>query len=687
MDKIKKKSLKHAIIISFLICLASLLFGSLLYRFLSNREERELNHIFNVATKNQFDALERHFYNGLSIVNAAHVFFSASEYVSRDEFTIMTYNFLRKTNALKHLFWIPSVPYRDRKTFEQAARRKGIEGFQFIEKGDVNTWVRSPDKPFHFPVYYMEPYADVDMKMGFDLSSEDMFMKTITQSQITGNAEATRAFHMLEGNQYRLMFFLCQPVYKKDAVVFIPKGRLEGFLGVVAAVFKYPEFVEEALADSWVKETSFFLFDNCVEDSKSQLVFLSNPDSKIFWSNISDFNNIEPGNLMKLFKGYKYVNMRQFDFAGRKWTMISAANPAFIDRYLTMKPFLMFLIVILMGIVAVLLLLFVFRRNFSIEVEVRNRTKALNALKEELEKSRQQYMLAVEGSQDGIWDWDLRSNELFLSAKWKEMLGYTDDELENKYSTFFDLLHPEDKPRVESYLDKYLNGGMEYYNIEFRMRHKNGNYLNILSKGEAVRDNNGIPYRMAGSHTNITERKIKEKELIRSETKFRTLYNSNSEAIMVLDEHKFLDCNDQTVKLFRFNTKADFLSKHPKDVSPEKQLCGTSSGEKADYYIKKAMREGSVRFEWVHRKANGVDFLAEVLLDAMEIDGKTVLQAIVRDISQSKQAEEEMKQTVEELERFNRIMLERESRILELKKEINTLLLEAGKEIKYKTTM
>lgn len=132
---------------------------------------------------------------------------------------------------------------------------------------------------------------------------------------------------------------------------------------------------------------------------------------------------------------------------------------------------------------------------------------------EKLKKIHERYMLAVKGNHDGIWDWDMVTDELFLSERWKNILGYADSELESAHGLFKSLLHPDDKDRVSDYLKSYLRGDFEHYNIEFRMRHKNGKYRWINARGEALLDKNGKPHRMAGSHTDITEKKEMEKKL------------------------------------------------------------------------------------------------------------------------------------------------------------------------------
>ncbi|OQA80824.1 MAG: Signal transduction histidine-protein kinase BarA [bacterium ADurb.Bin243] len=132
----------------------------------------------------------------------------------------------------------------------------------------------------------------------------------------------------------------------------------------------------------------------------------------------------------------------------------------------------------------------------------------------ELRNIKEQYELAIAGTNDGIWDWDIRTNYLFLSKRWKEMLGYEDHELKNEFNTFISLVYEEDLERLNDYVQKYLSGKIEKYTIEFRMKHKDGSIRWIMAKGEAMRDAGGKPWRMAGSHSDITQRKSYEDALI-----------------------------------------------------------------------------------------------------------------------------------------------------------------------------
>jgi PAS domain S-box-containing protein len=129
-------------------------------------------------------------------------------------------------------------------------------------------------------------------------------------------------------------------------------------------------------------------------------------------------------------------------------------------------------------------------------------------------ESEERFRLAVDGANDGIWDWNLRSGALYLSPKWKSMLGYTDAELPSVFESFEALLHPDDRARVLATVDTYMKAEIAVYAVDFRARHKDGSWRWILARGEALRDASGQPYRMAGSHTDITDRKQAEAELI-----------------------------------------------------------------------------------------------------------------------------------------------------------------------------
>ncbi len=147
----------------------------------------------------------------------------------------------------------------------------------------------------------------------------------------------------------------------------------------------------------------------------------------------------------------------------------------------------------------------------EIEQRIAERKKINSILKENEELLR----FALEGSGDGIWDWNVKTNEVHFSERWKTMLGYEKHELENHFSVFAKLLSEKDKNRVMKAIESYFYQEIPDYSIEFRARCKDGNYKWILARGIITsRDEKGQPLRMVGTHTDITERKQNEKLLI-----------------------------------------------------------------------------------------------------------------------------------------------------------------------------
>ena len=127
---------------------------------------------------------------------------------------------------------------------------------------------------------------------------------------------------------------------------------------------------------------------------------------------------------------------------------------------------------------------------------------------EDLHESEERYTLAVRGANDGLWDWNLLSNEAYWSPRWKAMLGHDEQEIGVSPDEWFNRVHPEDVARVRGALTTHLGDGSTHYESEHRMLHRSGTYRWVLCRGAAVRDSAGAPTRLAGSLTDITETKL-----------------------------------------------------------------------------------------------------------------------------------------------------------------------------------
>jgi two-component system nitrate/nitrite sensor histidine kinase NarX len=165
----------------------------------------------------------------------------------------------------------------------------------------------------------------------------------------------------------------------------------------------------------------------------------------------------------------------------------------------------------------------------SVTIDATERVQARQELEETLEKLRQReerLALVMEGINDGVWDWDLESGNVYFSPRWKSMLGYAVDELPNEFESWQSLIHPDDRERASDAIQENLDGRTPLYWLEHRLRHRDGEYRWILARGKALRRDDGTPYRLVGSHTDISERKLAEEALQESRRRLRTLISN-----------------------------------------------------------------------------------------------------------------------------------------------------------------
>jgi PAS domain S-box-containing protein len=178
----------------------------------------------------------------------------------------------------------------------------------------------------------------------------------------------------------------------------------------------------------------------------------------------------------------------------------------------------------------------------GISTDITERKRAELAVRQ----SQERLSLVIQGSSDGVWDWDITTNEVYFSARWKSMLGYADDEVANQFCAWEQLLHPDDRERALASIRDYLAGRSPSFELEHRLRHKDGSYRWILSRGVALRDSMGKPVRMAGSHVDLTARKETEEQLRRA---YAELFENEAALKSTLQELQTANRNLQATQL------------------------------------------------------------------------------------------------------------------------------------------
>ena len=152
-----------------------------------------------------------------------------------------------------------------------------------------------------------------------------------------------------------------------------------------------------------------------------------------------------------------------------------------------------------------------------------------------LQDTEERFRLAMLGANDGLWDWNLLTDEVYYSPRWKAMLGYEDDELENHLNTWRDLVCPDDLGPTLIAVRDLIEGRTNKYEVEFCMRHKDGHYREILSRAFMVCNSQGEALRMVGTHVDITDRKRSERAILRAKEEWEKTFDASTDPIMILD--------------------------------------------------------------------------------------------------------------------------------------------------------
>ena len=222
---------------------------------------------------------------------------------------------------------------------------------------------------------------------------------------------------------------------------------------------------------------------------------------------------------------------------------------------------------------------------------------------EQMAFSEALYSLALDGSQDGIWDWNIDTNEIFLSDRWKAILGYGPDEFDVNLDSFMELVYPDDRQSILDALTEHMDGKTAAYTATYRVHNKAGEMIWLANRGKGLRDTNGRMYRMSGSSRDVTQDREAAERLKQSERKFRAIFQKTFELIGLMTPDGILvDCN-QSVMDFTRRTREELVGKYfwdgawflPEEKALLKQVISEAAGGKfARFNLEHTMDDGSL---------------------------------------------------------------------------------------------
>jgi PAS domain S-box-containing protein len=269
-------------------------------------------------------------------------------------------------------------------------------------------------------------------------------------------------------------------------------------------------------------------------------------------------------------------------------------------------------------------------------IDISEQMRTENALRQSEEKFR----AIVETTQEWIWASDLDLRHTYSNPAIREILGFTPEEI--CASSVSDLIHPDDLPVAYDVVQAAMAAGTGWKGTVLRWRHKAGGYRYLESNATPVVSPDGALLGFRGADRDISKRMAAEEALIRSEERYRTLFEEARDAIIILRDGCIVECNPQALKLFRC-TFDEILGHPPTDFSPPRQADGRDSEESARQKIGEALAGIPQHFEWRLRHADGTETDVEAVLNRVECQGGDELMAIGRDVTLRKQQEEALR--------------------------------------------
>lgn len=363
----------------------------------------------------------------------------------------------------------------------------------------------------YFVADYLWPMADNIQVHGLDISAQPVNLASMRHSMQSGEAVVSAPFDLLQFSTRPTGIVIRLPVFRHGHDRAPGADRAADFLGSVAVTLRVVDLFQRLEREGRMQGLRVSLTDQgssiaSQADAQARVVFSSMPTG-----------TPTPASFQRNLPVYT-----------RMWRLDFAPDAPFLSDSERQVPWMMGAA---SGVIALLLAALV-------TLLMRERQAALAraaASRAALEDSEGRWKFAIEGSGDGLWDWDLAQGTTFFSSRWKALLGYADDEIRGHYDEWSSRVHPQDLAQATQTLRACLSGELPLYVSEYRMACRDGSWKWVLDRGQVVRRNAaGAPVRMIGTMSDISGRKrsaevlqasLRDKEALLKEVHHRVKNN------------------------------------------------------------------------------------------------------------------------------------------------------------------
>jgi len=461
-------------------------------------ENSQFTYLCNEITSKITERLDDH----ARILQSGVALFNASDVVTREKWRIFTQQQkVEKTlPGIQGIGFSLLIPRAELTRHIQKIRREGFPQYKLRPDGD---------REVYSSIIYLEPFSGRNLRaFGYDMFSEPVRRKAMERARDTDTTALSGKVVLVQETDKAVQAgtLMYAPVYRKGMPIETVEQRRAAIYGWVYSPYRMNDLIQGILGVLNLekeKQLHLQIFDGVQPSPQSLLYEFHSEADKKLWSQDHITRQIP------------------VDFNGQRWTLRFTQT----SNWYTAVDYIRVWLTLASGIFITFLLFALIRALLSTRAKAQLMAQNLTT---ELRVSEERFTLAISGTGAGLWDWDMVKDQVVYSPQWKKMLGYEVHEVEDTFSGWKNLWHPDDSANVEKALNDHLAGKTNNYEIIHRLRHKDGSWRWILTRGDIVKDAQGKPCRWVGTNLDITAQVQAEEEKAALEVQNRQLQKSES---------------------------------------------------------------------------------------------------------------------------------------------------------------
>ena len=472
--------------IAWFILVLGLIITVLFWNFTNDAVLNDAKTRFDFRVEGVRAAIEERMMTYEQVLRSGIGFFEASSQVDRNEWKrfVDALQIDKRFPGIQGIGFALKIAPEDKEEHIRQIQAEGFLDYKIKPEGDRDVYTS---------IIFLEPF-DIRNRQafGYDMFSQVVRREAMVKARDSGDTAISGKVTLVQeiDEDVQSGFLVYIPLYKKGMSVDTLEQRRMALKGYVYSPFRAKDLMHGILGLG-PNDIDLEVYDG-VGLNKNMLMYDADE--------VLHADDYEQGS-------HLFVTTKNLNLYGHRWTLHFTSLPDFAALVQNHKSNF----VIVLGGIFSLLCFLVIHGAFTTR---RQALQYARGLVVKLKKNEERLSYALEATNDGLWDWNIVTDEVYFSPRLLTMLGYKPNELEGHVNTWKNLIHPNDKLKVMLVLNNHLKGHTSYYETEHRIKTKDGDWMWILDRGKVlIRDESGNPLRATGTHTDITERKEAEKKM------------------------------------------------------------------------------------------------------------------------------------------------------------------------------